>query len=184
MEENMMELLTTIGLFLSAGGLILTGGGLIFAAKQVRAANEQARAANEQARAASEQLETSQRIARGEFLLHLDEIFRHHDRVHRRLLPNRGEWGSPENGPPLDDSEAWADIESYMGLFERIKVLIDAGMIDKDTMNRLYGYRISNIVRNNVIRVGKLENPETKGGWTDFIELATLLGRYRIHERA
>ena len=67
-----------IGLFVSAGGLIMTAFGLIVAGRQLRASNEQ--------------VLVSQRIAQGEFLLHLDQIFRYHDKVHRKLRPG-GEWG-------------------------------------------------------------------------------------------
>ena len=154
---------TAFGSIATAAGSIAAGVGLITAAIG---------------------LKYTAKIAHGDFLLHLDEMFWHHDKTHRRLLPERGEWGRPEMGPPPDDSEAWADIESYMGLFERIKVLVDGGIIDRDTVNRLYGYRVSNIVRNSVIRRAKLEHPTTKGGWTSFIALATSLGRYPVHSGA
>ena len=65
-----------------------------------------------------------------------------------------------------------------MGLFERIKVLVDNRIIDLKTVDRLYGYRITNIVKNKKIKTGKLENPETKEGWQNFIELSSALKRY------
>jgi len=62
-----------------------------------------------------------------------------------------------------------------MGLFERVKVLIDDGIIDANTVNRLYGYRITNIVSNAAIQEEKLV--KEAGSWKDFIELRQMLGR-------
>ena len=75
-------------------------------------------------------------------------------------------------------NEAWADVDGYMGLFEMVKVLVDGKVIDLVTVNRLYGYRITNIVRNEKIRQQKLDNPATRSDWHDFIELAKALKRY------
>jgi hypothetical protein len=154
----------------TAIGSIATAAGVLFAAWQLA---ESRKVAKESKRVAEE----SKRIAQGEFLLRLDELFRHHDVVHRRLRPG-GEWGQKGGGPSSNDNEAWADIESYMGLFERIKVLIDNGIVDLEIVNRLYGYRVSNITSCDEIRKGKLENPETRHGWSDFIALARALNRY------
>ena len=62
----------------------------------------------------------------------------------------------------------------YMGLFERIYIFVEKGIIDDiDIINRLYGYRVRNIVANNIIRKEKLV--KEADSWTDFIELAKLL---------
>ncbi|HXU36336.1 MAG TPA: hypothetical protein VN937_08215 [Blastocatellia bacterium] len=57
-----------------------------------------------------------------------------------------------------------------MGLFERIKVLVDDGIVDLATIDKLYGYRVFNIVANDVIRKGKLEGQRAEH-WKGFIEL-------------
>jgi hypothetical protein len=152
-----VEWWTAFGSVATAVGSIATGLGVIAAAIGLR---------------------YTARIAKGDFFLHLDEMFRHHESTHRRLLPDRGEWGKPSKGPDMSDNDAWRDVEAYMGLFERIKFLIDAGIMDKKTVDRFYGYRLANIIRNDVIRETKLEHPGTKKGWKDFIELAQLLDRY------
>src|SRR5688500_304610 len=85
--------------FIAVVGLLLTAAGLFFAGKQLQA---------------------SQQIARGEFLLRLDELFREHNDVHLRLRPG-GEWAGERRGPTTPPE--WASVESYMGLFERIEVL-------------------------------------------------------------
>lgn len=135
-------------------GLIMTGVGLVYAGIQLRA---------------------SKKIARGEFLLHLDELFHQHQDVHTRLRPG-GAWSSSGNGP--SSVEDWVAVEKYMGLFERIKVLIDDGIVDLATIDRLYGYRVLNIITNDVIKKAKLEG-ETNNYWQDFIGLYEALEKRR-----
>ncbi|MCC6458009.1 MAG: hypothetical protein IT328_23845 [Caldilineaceae bacterium] len=136
--EDMATLLGLIGLF-------CTGIGLFYAGWQLR---------------------LSQKIARGEFLLHLDELFQQHQGIHVRLRPG-GDYYTGECKPTT--AEDWVAIEQYMGLFERIKMLVDDRIIDLDTIHRIYGYRVSNIVGNDTIRQVKLE--QEKQSWRGFIEL-------------
>ncbi len=158
---NISDLISLIGLT----GLALTGVGLLLARRQLKASYRQA--------------QVSQRIASGQFLLQLDEMFWHHDKTHRRLRPG-GEWTKPGAGPSSHDD--WVDVELYMGLFERIQVLEERGILQADTVDRLYGYRISNIIRNAKIRKRKLGDTRTRLGWKGFIALATKIDRYTIDD--
>jgi hypothetical protein len=83
------------------------------------------------------------------------------------------------NWPSVHDKGAWHEAICYMGLFETIKVLIDDGILDLETVNRLFGYRIRHIVKNELIRKWTIDNPKIKDGWSAFIELARLLGHYK-----
>lgn len=58
-----------------------------------------------------------------------------------------------------------------MGLFERVWVLVKDGSLDIEVVERLYGYRIENIVINDRIRKIKLEDKSRARYWIDFIEL-------------
>jgi hypothetical protein len=157
---------TLIGLIITGSGLMLTGVGLIFAGWQLRASYKQ--------------LQISQRIAGGNFLLQFDEIlFQQHNEVHKRLRPG-GEWAGSKGGPTSQEDRV--AVERYMGMFERIKVLVDDKLLDLDAVERFYGYRIQNIVANPVIfREKKLMRPEEwskldkdiqeEHPWRNFIEL-------------
>lgn len=123
----------------------------------------------------------------GDFLLRLDKALRQHQDVHTRLRPGGdwsrvgpgGEWRKEVSGPEFPkDGPA---IESYMGLFERIRLLVEEGVIDIGTVDRLYGYRLSNIVSNPIIFQKKLV--ELADGWTDFIKLWGELAGYRKKSR-
>ena len=99
------------------------------------------------------QIHGSKTAARGEFLLHLDEMFQQHNETHTRLRPG-GLWGDGKTGPA--SVEEWVAVERYMGLFERINILVEDKIIDIDTVDRLYGYRVINISRNKIIQQAKL----------------------------
>lgn len=113
------------------------------------------------------ELSLSRRITKGEFLLHLDELFRDHKEVHRNLRP-AGKWGENKGAPATN--EEWESVDAYMGLFERIKILINGDIIDVGIFNQLYGYRVQNIVQNDIIRQSKLESNEA-GRWKNFVAL-------------
>ena len=117
------------------------------------------------------QLRATKRSAQGGFLLRFDQMLDRYDEVHKRLRPG-GCWASGR----IEDHE-WPDIERYMGLFERIKVLIDDGFIDLEIFDRLYGYRIDNIRINPQIKEEKLI--KRAYGWKYFIELAEALDQHR-----
>jgi len=61
---------------------------------------------------------------------------------------------------------------TYLGLFERIKLLIDSGTLKLDEVDRLYGYRVQNIVKNDYLFNLVKEKPET---WQDFIQFCKQL---------
>jgi hypothetical protein len=70
--------------------------------------------------------------------------------------------------------------EAYMGLFERIKIMIDLRLLHPDVVNRLYGYRVGNIWANNRILCEKLV--KRSGGWRDFLELVKCMEKERKEE--
>ena len=89
-------------------------------------------------------------------------MLRHHDAVHVKL---DSEWGADWKPSP----EEWPAIEAYMGVFERIQVLIDERVLTLRTVDRLYSYRVLNIVSNDHIRAEKLVEKEQF--WPDFCKL-------------
>jgi hypothetical protein len=121
-----------------------------------------------QIKEAQKQLRHSRAIAHGDFLLRLDEAFQRHATVHMLLQPDFA-WGSNKAGPV--SPEDWFLVTSYMGLFERVNFLIESEIEELAIIDKLYGYRVYNIVANNVIRVAKLENKEIARYWEGFIHL-------------
>jgi hypothetical protein len=129
-----------IGLIISAIGLFLTAAALFYAGKQFKA---------------------SQRVSAGDFLLRVDEmLFTQHNDVHTFLRPG-GKWAGGVIAP--SSPEEWNMVERYMGMFERVKVLMDDGLldvdVDVDADERFYGYRIRNIIANQeIVRVKQLHS--------------------------
>ena len=141
----MSDTLAVVTSFATAVGALAAVAGILYAAIQLRA---------------------SRKLAKGQFLLRLDERFDKHDDVNRKLRPS-GVWAKPDAGPSSDSE--WATVDGYMGLFERINVLVRDGIMDMETVNKLYGYRVRNIAANFRIRQAKLEIERHM--WHDFIEL-------------
>ena len=160
-----------------------------YAKGQYETAKGQLVATNAQLAAAKDQLLIGQRTAYGDFLLRLDEAFRKHQNVHIKLRPG-GEWSrvGPDgklrekvDGPKFpEDGPA---VEGYMGLFERVQILLEKDLIDDiDVVYRLYGYRLFNIVDNPNIYQNKLV--KFAGGWRDFIQLWLDLQKHRDKTRS
>jgi hypothetical protein len=100
------------------------------------------------------QLRDAKRSARGQFLLALDERFERHAEVHYRLRVG-GDWARASDSGPQEPAE-WIAVEMYMGLFERVDLLVRDGLISLTAVDDLYGYRLLNLVANPVIRQEKL----------------------------
>jgi hypothetical protein len=127
---------------------------------------------------AAYQLTGQRRATEAQFYLSLDDAFRSHDATHRKFRPG-GLWaGKTAAGP--ETAEQWADVESYMGLFERVNVMIEDGLIDAERFDHLYGYRVGNILSNSHVVTEKLV--ERGEYWKQFIALARRPG-YDVPDR-
>ena len=115
------------------------------------------------------QLEATKRSHQAQTLLEFDRMLDRHEAVHKKLRPG-GEWAG---GEVKLQPENWAEIERYMGLFERAKILIDDGFLDPEDFDHLYGYRVRNIRANPTIAREKLE--KRAYGWRLFLQLEQLL---------
>ena len=119
------------------------------------------------------QLRKSARIAKGQFLLQIENQSTLHDEVHHKLFPD-GEWGVNKGGSPhsIQDTKEVAD---YLGFFEQCEYLIQTRCLDFSTFKKIYGYRVKNILSNTVIVESKLQG-ETRKFYELFISLCTRLG--------
>ena len=140
-----------------------------------------------------QQLRRNTEVNRGNFWLKLEEMSYRHDDIHLKLRP-KGDWtgkneegeykgpgiGKNEEGKdksPKEQAAEWAQVEDYMGWFEHCKIMLDRGLIDATTFEKIFGYRLGNIVGNPVIVKAKLIEKETRWGWEDFIKLLRDLGK-------
>jgi hypothetical protein len=105
-------------------------------------------------------------ISRAQFWLELRMMFAQHDMVHINLRPG-GEWSNGNAGPC--GTSDWARVEAYMGLFEHCEAMLDKKLIDLETFERIYLYRLHNIVSNKVIVEAKLKRESQH--WRLFIRL-------------
>jgi hypothetical protein len=111
---------------ITAGGAVLTGLGLIYTGVQLR---------------------LSRKIARSQFLLQLYELMEQHNELHSRLTG----LGWPEGRTAPQTVEEWIQVGRMLGLFEYIQILVADKIIDIDTVDKLYSYRLFHIVNNKEI---------------------------------
>lgn len=127
------------------------------------------------AKASKEAVQESKKNARGDFLLRLDEAFQLHRDIRAKLGPG-GRWYRGEHGPKFPEDNA--EVQTYMGLFERMQILIEEGIIDIDTVDRIYGHRFFFIVINPIIYQERLVKHVRD--WTDFIKIWKALEQSRL----
>jgi hypothetical protein len=136
-------------------------------------AKGQLKAANKQLEATKEQLSIGRRIALSDTLFRLDDVFQQYQDVREKLAVG-GDWHRGAKGPnyPQDLPE----VNRYIGLFERVQVLLEKDLIDIDTVDNWYGDRLINIVINPIIKDRLVKH---KRGWSDFIKLWKALVKQR-----
>ena len=132
--------------------------------------------AGRQVRLGLEQRHDASSSALGQFLLQLDEAMQRHQAAHLKLRPG-GEWHGTA-GRPADNE--MAEAIAYMGLFERVKIMIDLELLPASVVNRLYGYRVGNIWANDRLMYEKLVKLSDQ--WQDFLGLVRCMERERKEE--
>ena len=132
--------------------------------------------ADKQVKLGRDQRSYASSLALGQFLLQLDEAFERHQVAHLSLRPG-GQWHGTSDRPTDDEMPT---AITYMGLFERIKIMIDLRLLRPDIVNRLYGYRVGNIWVNDRIMHEKLV--KLSDGWQDFLELVRWMEKERKEE--
>ena len=112
------------------------------------------------------QIRTRRKISQGQFWLEIEKMFFHHDDIHNKLRPE-GEWTVSGSGPITN--EEWASVEDYMGLFEHCELLLRKKLLDWETFNLIFSYRLYNILSNKIIVEQKLV--KEKKLWKAFLRL-------------
>lgn len=128
---------------ITAAGAMLTGIGLIYTGIQVRLARK---------------------TARSQFLIQLYQLMEQHNEVHGRLT-GLG-WPDGRTGP--ESIEEWIKVGRVLGLFEYMQILVKDGIIDIDTVDKLYSYRLFHLVNNEIIRKRYFAD---QGRWGGVVEL-------------
>jgi hypothetical protein len=107
------------------------------------------------------QITQNTNASRATFWLALRNMFAEHRDIH--IVLRNGNWTTYNN------PQKWPQLEAYMGLFEHCMIMLDKGLIDWETFQRLYEYRLQNII---VVPEIVGEKLITRGkSWQDFIQL-------------
>ena len=116
------------------------------------------------------QVKQHTKVSRGQFWLELEKMFSAHDEIHFKIRPG-GEWSKSTQGPK--SIEEWAKVEDYMGLFEHCETMIQDNLIDLGTFKDIFGYRLKNLLENDLIVHAKLV--KERDYWNRFINLINRL---------
>ena len=77
------------------------------------------------------------------------------------------------------NQEERALVEPYLGVFERIFIAYQAGQVDAETLDQLYGYRLANVWANQRIVEDKLQDTILRVSWKRLIALTYVLETHR-----
>jgi hypothetical protein len=135
-------------------------------------AKNQAAAAERMAEAMEGRVDTARKATRAQAILDLEEELARHEQVHTALSSVDQRWFGPGEEP---SRAQWVTVETYMGLFERVENLIESGILEAAAVEENYGYRVSNLVADDLIYQEKLV--KRADGWRQFIRLWESLDR-------
>jgi len=116
------------------------------------------------------------RLSTSQVLLAADAVLATHAEVAAKL--RGGEWAFEAGTRHPTDSELPL-VEPYLGVFERIYIAYQAGQVDADTVDHLYGYRLANIWANRRIVETKLQHAVRKKMWSRVIALTYVVEAHR-----
>jgi hypothetical protein len=115
------------------------------------------------------QFRTARGTAHATLLLELDKLIRSFSDLHKVLASDY----QPTSADLTDDR-----LRDYIGTFERVHILLRLEVIDINTVDHLYYYRIAKLAQNEFVREEFRADPES---WQDFILLWALLKKHQ-HE--
>jgi len=124
------------------------------------------------------------RLSTSQVLFAADAVLATHAQVNINLRPG-GAWAREAGAIHPTDDELLL-VEPYLGVFERLFIAYQAGQVDAETLDHLYGYRVANIWANQRIVAVKLQNDDLKRWWKGVIALTFVIeanrGRpFRLH---
>ena len=116
---------------------------------------------------AGEQIRLSRRVSRVEVMLQMDQRLADFNELQHRLEHNEVDVSSVKDQ---------REIRRYIGTLERLKVIIDSGMLSIQNADRLYSFRVRTVAQNPYTRT--LIETESRG-WRNFSDLVVMLEEYR-----
>ena len=121
------------------------------------------------------QLRKTEKATRGQMLLGVDQALAPYDDI--RNEARNPAWQPPPNGDADPErSKRRHRIKQYMGVWERVEHLLADGSIAPSTVDRLYGQRVENLLRNQVVRDYLIDKP---ADWETFVAFASRLATRR-----
>jgi hypothetical protein len=117
------------------------------------------------------------RTSTSQVLLAADAVLATHADTAAKLRPG-GEWTGEASKTHPTNAELPV-VEPYLGVFERVFMAYQAGQVDAEMLDELYGYRLANIWANRRLVEVKLQNNSLKRYWKRLIALTYVVEAHR-----
>ncbi len=119
------------------------------------------------------QVRNTHKTSRAQFLLELHTKFQHYTEIYDVLEKIRTLNSTHSTQDPIAEiSPLWIYVFDYMGIFERIQIMVEDDIIPLEQVDRLYLYRVQWLVENPAILARLQSEPDV---WLDFIRLCKSL---------
>lgn len=121
------------------------------------------------------QMRSAQKLAKAQFI---NELCRDIDSYAETesCLDREGIWYA--NGAIFDQKDMEA-IEKYLTFFERIRFILDAQVLDIETIDDLFAYRFFYLVHNPNVQSNVLLNPDMQPYFSSVFQLHSVWIKYR-----
>lgn len=124
----------------------------------------------------AKQIKESHRTAKVQFISNLESEFMMFANTYIKLLPG-GIWCSEKDGP--NDSADVQEIINYLAFFLKIEYLLNQGLLDIATVDKLFATRFF-LVANNIHTQRKILYEEMyKSSWADIFSLYHKWSKFR-----
>lgn len=112
---------------------------------------------------AGQQLKHSRHVATADLLLRIDELLTQYNDIHEQLIVSQFLSRNPHLPQPANGGESLVSTfqkNSYMGLLERVNILMETGLLDIETVHHLYEHRVQTLAQDPEVCEWLIQQPE------------------------
>lgn len=111
------------------------------------------------------QFEENQKIIEAQLWIQMDSYLQRPEFVEVHQALRNGDWRDAKDANDIP----WPEVDGYMGFFERVYFFMQNGILNRERVKQVYGYRIENILSVPLIVEHKLIGESSD--WKNFIQL-------------
>ena len=121
-----------------------------------------------------DQMRANEKATRASTWMTFREMIGKYENIHQLILTKIFINGKEVPWSPLTNEQSF-QLNSYMGLFEHCSKMMEDNILDLETFESIYFYRIENILENNSVKERQLGHADAEKSWKEFIKLCRRL---------